>query len=73
VLKYLLLDYVGWWAPVCCGMSVHCVLKYLLLDYVGWWAPVCEMSQSILLSHCGSRCVSSLWLAPPSSLCLRHS
>jgi hypothetical protein len=18
------LDYMGWWAPVCCGMSVHC-------------------------------------------------
>jgi hypothetical protein len=26
VLLYLLLDYMGWWAPVCCGMSVHCVL-----------------------------------------------
>jgi hypothetical protein len=24
VLYYLLLDYMGWWAPVCCGMSVHC-------------------------------------------------
>jgi hypothetical protein len=41
VLRYLLLDYMGWWAPVCCGMSVHCVLWYLLLDYMGWWAPVC--------------------------------
>jgi hypothetical protein len=26
VLWYLLLDYMGWWAPVCCGVSVHCVL-----------------------------------------------
>ena len=26
VLEYLLLDYMGWWAPVCCGMSVHCQL-----------------------------------------------
>jgi hypothetical protein len=41
VLEYLLLDYMGWWALVCCGMSVHCVLWYLLLDYMGWWAPVC--------------------------------
>jgi hypothetical protein len=38
VLEYLLLDYMGWWAPVCCGMSVHCVLEYLLLDYMGWWS-----------------------------------
>jgi hypothetical protein len=26
VLWYLLLDYMGWWAPVCCATSVHCVL-----------------------------------------------
>jgi hypothetical protein len=26
VMKYLLLDYMGWWALVCCGVSVHCVL-----------------------------------------------
>jgi hypothetical protein len=26
VLWYLLLDCMGWWAPVCCGMSVHGVL-----------------------------------------------
>jgi hypothetical protein len=26
---------MGWWAPVCCGMSVHCVLQYLLLDIYG--------------------------------------
>jgi hypothetical protein len=32
VLLYLLLDYMGWWAPVCCGMSVHRVLWCLLLD-----------------------------------------
>jgi hypothetical protein len=31
-VKYLLLDYMGWWAPVCCGMSVHCVLRYLYWD-----------------------------------------
>ena len=35
VLEYLLLDHMGWWAPVCCGMSVHCVLEYLLLDHMG--------------------------------------
>jgi hypothetical protein len=28
VLWYLLLDYMGWWAPVCCAMSVHGVLWY---------------------------------------------
>jgi hypothetical protein len=32
---------MGWWALVCCGMSVHGVLEYLLVDYMGWWAPVC--------------------------------
>jgi hypothetical protein len=26
---------MGWWALVCCGVSVHCVLEYLLLDYMG--------------------------------------
>ena len=26
VLWYLLLDSMGLWALVCCGMSVHCVL-----------------------------------------------
>jgi hypothetical protein len=26
VLYYLLLDYMGWWAPVCCGMSVLCAV-----------------------------------------------
>ena len=36
VLKHLLLDCMGWWAPVGCGMSVHCVLHCLLLDVWVW-------------------------------------
>ena len=41
---------MGWWAPVCCGISVHCVLEYLLLDDMGWWAPVCfrDVSNCVL-------------------------
>ena len=34
-----------WWAPVCCGMSVHCVLDYLLL---GSWG-VLSSSQTLAL------------------------
>jgi hypothetical protein len=32
---HLLLDYVGWWAPVCCGMSVHCAPPPGLCGVVG--------------------------------------
>jgi hypothetical protein len=52
---------MGWWAPVWCGMSVHCVLKHLLLDYMARGAYFLD---SALV---GGALYHGLMRTPPSS------